>query len=84
MAKAVELRTSTGSSVEREWAQNQKGKWFTRHREKGRYGWAMTRWEPIAGDPPPPGEMTLEHQDYGTMPFGSWPKAGHERLRLPW
>jgi hypothetical protein len=84
MAKAIELRVGCGSSVERQWAKSEHGSWFSRIRRKDpRYGWGWSRWE-LSSDPPPPGLFTQEHADYGTMPYGSHERPGHERLRLPW
>lgn len=85
MAKAIELRVGCGSSVERQWAKSAaSGSWFSRIRRKDpRYGWGWSPWE-LSGDPPPPGLFTQEHADYGTMPYGSHERPGHERLRLPW
>lgn len=83
MAKAIELRTSSGSSVERQWAKSESGNWFSRIRRKDlRYGWSWSRWE-LSSNPPAPGLLTQEHLDHGTMPYGSDPRPGHERLRLP-
>lgn len=83
MAKAIELRVSCGSSVERQWAHSESGKWFSRYRRKDpRYGWGWTRWE-LSEPAPPAGLFTQEHFDYGTMPYGSHSRDGHQRLRLP-
>lgn len=84
MAKAVEFRTLSGSSVERSYARSVSGQWFSRYRRRDpRYGWGWSRWEP-SELPPPPGEFTQEHSDYGTTPYGSDHRPGMEKgVRLP-
>ena len=79
--KAIRLHSSTGSSVESQWAQAADGAWWARYRDRHpRFGWRWTKWRP--SDPAPaPGHHDI---DYGCVGYGSDPvHDGHLRVRLP-
>jgi hypothetical protein len=69
--------TSTGSSVETVWAQDDNGGWWTRSRVYNyRFGWRWSAWRESA-PAPAPGEIDL---DFGGVSAGS---AAIEPARWP-
>lgn len=84
MAKAIELRESTGTSVRRQWGRSATAGWFTRIRKQdARFGWVWTRWEP-AGPPPPVAPSSQQDCDDGFTGYGSMPAGQYVgNVRLP-